>query len=80
MTVTAASWCTNRNKHAVRCPNVLKIGREAEAPLLDIARNQRLEPRLINRDLTSIQTLNFASVYIQANDICAKFGKTGTGH
>ena len=57
---------------------VRQLGREVQAPLLDIAFDEFFEPRLVNRDEAVVQGVDLFPVDVDARNIEPHFCETGT--
>ncbi len=55
------------------------IDGEPEAALVEVAADQVLEPRLVDRHLALLQARHLVRVDIDAQHLIARIGKTGTG-
>ena len=55
------------------------IDRELQALGLEVASNQRLEARFVDRDFAARQRGHLLLIHIHADDVVAGIGKTGTG-
>ena len=55
-----------------------QVGREVQA--LAVARDELLEPRLVDRDLAAAQALDLLGVDVDAPDLAAQLGEAGGRH
>ena len=58
---------------------LLDVGREFEAPGLDVALDERVQTRLEDRHLATVETRDLFLVYINADDVVAGFRHAGPG-
>jgi len=56
------------------------IGAEFQTPGLPIAAQQLLQTRLVNGHLAAIEPLHTRGIDVDADDMVAGFGQTGTRH
>jgi hypothetical protein len=54
------------------------VGGEGEAPVVQVPLHQRLEARLVDRDLARLEACDLAFVDVAADDLVAGFGQTGS--
>ena len=54
-----------------------RVGRELEAPLVDVALDEHVEAGLVDRDLALLQALDLARVDVDADDVVAGFRQAG---
>ena len=59
---------------------LFRVGRELEAPLLEVALHQHVEARLVDGDVARLQARDLAGVDVDADDVVAGFGKAGARH
>ena len=70
---------TYRNElNGAKVGGAFNICGEVQASCLDIATHHVLQPRLVDRNLTTQQLFNFAGVGVKANHIVTYFGQTGS--
>ena len=55
------------------------VGRELEAPLVEVALDQHVEPGLVDRDVALLQPRDLAGVDVDADDVVAGLGEAGAG-
>ncbi len=70
---TAMNW----NKSVVDA--LLRVGREAQAAGLRVALHDRLEARLVDRDLAGLQARDLGRVDVDAEHLVACLGEAGAG-
>jgi hypothetical protein len=55
------------------------VGGEAESALGEVARDERFEPRLVDRDLAAVEARYLVAVDVRADHVVAGLSETGTG-
>ena len=63
-----------------RTRNGCKLGCEMQPAGAHVFLDERVEPRLVNRDLAGFQLLDLAGILLDASNIPAEIGETGGGN
>src|SRR5260370_388649 len=79
MSIAAARGCADRDENDLRCSHSgCQLRRKGETALARVANNEIMEARFKDWDIATIQGRDSFGVFINADHVVAKIGKTST--